>query len=62
MKKGRGYILKSTLNFIGGFCFFLAAIFQEQTVPKCGFFFASACLLISGAGFLWTYFKNKSGR
>jgi hypothetical protein len=62
MKKGRGYILTSTLNFIGGLCFLLAAIFQEQTVPKYGFFFASACLLISGTGFLWTYFKNKTDR
>lgn len=60
MKKSTNYILVSTLDFIGGLCFFLAAIIQEQTVSKYGFFFTSACLLISGTGFLYTYIKNKS--
>ena len=60
MKTTKGYILTSILNYIGGFCFFLAAIFQERTVPKYGFLFAAVCLLISGTGFLYTHFKSKS--
>ena len=58
--KTKGYILASILNYVGGLCFFLAAIFQEQPVPKYGFFFAAGCLLISGTGFLYTHFKSKS--
>ena len=59
MKNLTGYIFASIFNFIGGICFFVAAVFQEKTVAKYGFFVAAICLCISGAGFLYTYFKNK---
>ncbi len=59
MKKTTGYIVASIFNFIAGFCFLVAAIFQKQAVPKYGFYVAAVCLLISAAGFLHTYLKNR---
>ena len=59
MKKTTGYLLTSIFTLIAGICFLFAAIFQEQTIPKYGFFFAAICLLISSAGFLHTHLKAK---
>lgn len=71
MKKGKGFIVCSALNFIGGTCFLIGAVmYQEQEfstevpqyvqwISKYGFYVAAACLLIAGAGFLYTYFRNK---
>lgn len=62
MKKAVGYLLTSILNFIAGFSFLLAAVFQEQTIPKYGFFFAAICLLISAAGFLYVHLTNNKAK
>ena len=59
MKNLAGYIVASICNVIGGICFFIATVFQKQIVVKYGFFVAAICLCISGAGFLYTYFKHK---
>lgn len=59
MKKKTAYLITSILNFIGGFSFLLSAVFQEYSAAKWGFFVAAVCLIISAAGFLYMYFKNK---
>ena len=59
MKKTTGYLLVSLLNFIAGFCFLLAFVFQEEALPKYGFLIAAICLFISAAGFLYTCNKSK---
>ena len=59
MKKTTGYLLVSILNFIAGFCFLLASVFQEEALPKYGFLIAAICLFVSAAGFLYTSSKNK---
>lgn len=59
MRKTTGYILAFIFNFIAAFCFLIAAIFQKQTLPKCGFSIAALLLLISAIGFLYTYMKTK---
>ena len=59
MKNSAGYIIASIFNFIGGICFFVAAVLQEKTVAKYGFLVAAIYLCISGAGFLYTHFRNK---
>ena len=35
--KTKGYILTSILNYMGGLCFFLAAIFQSDRFPNTDF-------------------------
>lgn len=62
MKKAVGYLLTSILNFIAGFSFLLAAVFQAQAIPKYGFFFAAICLLISATGFLYVHLTNKKAK
>ncbi|WP_329737286.1 hypothetical protein [Clostridium phoceensis] len=61
MKHSIGYLVASIFNFIGGICFLIAAVLQtEPAVAKYGFFAAAICLCVSGAGFLYTHFKEKA--
>lgn len=60
MKKKTAYIITSIFNFIGGTSFLLAAVMQENTVPKYMFYIAALCLIVSGTGFLHMYFKEKT--
>lgn len=72
MKKKTGYMLTSALFFIGGVCFLAAAVLNgskqfsneappyAQVLNQYGFYIAAACMLIAGAGFLYSYWKARN--
>lgn len=68
MKKN--YLICAILFSIGGICFLLAGIINNAApLPggapsyvyyfvKYGYYFAAVCMLIAGAGYLYSYYKD----
>ncbi len=72
MKRRISYLVTSILFLIGGTCFLIAGIINSSKefsseapiyalyLNRYGFYIAAICMLIAGAGFVYSYFKSSS--
>ena len=70
MKRKISYLVTSILNLIGGTCFLIAGIINSSKefsleapvyalyLNRYCFYIAAVCMLIAGAGFMYSYFKS----